>query len=264
MADILERILETKRLEVEEAQRSVPLGEVERLAATAGPVRGFAAALRSRMAAGRPAIIAEIKRASPSQGAIRPEVDVAAVAASYERHGAACLSVLTDRSYFRGSEQDLRMARAACGLPVLRKDFIIDAYQVFEARAWGADCILLIIDAASDDTLRRLARQAEALGLDVLVECHDAPELERAIALDTALVGINNRSLRSFETRIDTTLELAARVPAGRLMVTESGISRAEDIARLRTAGVNAYLVGTALMKAADPGVALEALFSGY
>ena len=263
MSDILARILAAKRKEIEEARRRVPDSTVERLAAEAQPARGFHAALKRAVDAGRPAVIAEIKRASPSRGLIRADFDPARIAASYEENGASCLSVLTDREFFGGSADDLRAARAACALPVLRKDFIIDPYQVHESRSWGADCILLIVDAASHDELLGLARLARGLGLDVLVECHDEGQLEQALAIDTPLIGINNRDLRTFETRLETTLDLVSRVPADRLLVTESGIGKPGDVERLRHAGVSAYLVGGAFMSAEDPGRELKSLFFG-
>jgi indole-3-glycerol phosphate synthase len=250
MPDILDRILATKRREVEEAKARIPRSEIERLARAASPLRGFERALRSKIAAGKPAVIAEIKRASPSQGRIRADFDPARIATSYETHGAACLSVLTDREFFGGSADDLRAARSACTLPVLRKDFIVDPYQVHESRAWGADCILLIMDAVPDPDIALLEREALAVGLDVLVECHDASQLERALRLRTPLLGVNNRDLRTFETRLETTLSLLGRIPEGRLLITESGIERREDVARLSRAGVSAYLVGSALMRA--------------
>jgi indole-3-glycerol phosphate synthase len=220
--------------------------------------------MRAKIAAGRPAVIAEIKRASPSQGLIRADFDPARIAASYERNGAACLSVLTDREFFQGSREDLRMARAACSLPVIRKDFIIDPYQVFEARSWGADCILLIMDAAPDGELAGLERLARDLGMDVLVESHNGAQLDRALRLSTPLVGINNRDLRNFQTSLDTTIGLLDRIPAGRLVVTESGISTPEDVAKLKIVNVNAYLVGGALMAADEPGMELARLFAGW
>jgi indole-3-glycerol phosphate synthase len=261
VSDVLARILAAKRLEVEEAKRRVSRDEIERLAREAAPVRGFERALRAKIAAGRSAVIAEIKRASPSRGLIRADFDPRAVAASYEKHGAACLSVLTDREFFGGSAEDLRRARAACALPVIRKDFMVDPYQVHEARAWGADCILLIMDALPDEELRALEAEAHGIGLDVLVECHDADQLERALTLATPLIGINNRDLRTFETHLETTLSLLPRVPFGRLLVTESGIGTPVDVQRLRDAGVSAYLVGGALMAADDPGGELQRLF---
>ena len=261
MSDILRRILEAKRVEVERAKAEVPLAEMRARAAQAGPPRGFAAALRAKAAAGLPAVIAEIKRASPSRGLIRADFDPARIAASYEANGAACLSVLTDREFFGGSAGDLVAARGACSLPVLRKDFIVDAYQVHEARAWGADCILLIMDAAPDEDLRRLEEEAVGIGLDVLVESHDGGQLDRALGLRTPLIGINNRDLRTFETRLETTLELLERVPAGRVVVTESGISDPADVRRLKTSGVSTYLVGSAFMSSPDPGAELSRLF---
>jgi len=262
VSDILQRILATKRREVAAARAALPLADLERAAAAASPPRGFAAALQARIAAGKPAVIAEIKRASPSQGLIRADFDPARIAASYEANGAACLSVLTDREYFGGSREDLQAARAACALPVIRKDFIVDPYQVVEARAWGADCILLIMDAAPDAELARLETLAHGLGMDVLVESHDAAQLDRALRLATPLVGVNNRDLRTFAIRLDTTLELAGRVPAGRILVAESGIAAPEDVRRLREGKVSAYLVGGAFMAAPDPGAELLRLFA--
>jgi indole-3-glycerol phosphate synthase len=209
-------------------------------------------------------VIAEIKRASPSKGLIRADFDPARIANSYEANGAACLSVLTDREFFGGSPEDLAAARAACELPVLRKDFMIDPYQVYEARSWGADCILLIMDAVPDAELRRLEEIALGLGMDVLVECHDGAQLDRALAFGTSLIGINNRDLRTFETRLETTLDLLGRVPVGRLVITESGISSVADVARMKAANVSAYLVGSAFMAAPDPGKELAKVFSGY
>ena len=261
MPDILDRILAVKRREVEEAKQAIPERRMRDLAAAAGPVRGFAAALRKQSEQGRPAVIAEIKRASPSRGLIRADFDPARIASSYAANGAACLSVLTDREFFSGSADDLRAARAACALPVLRKDFIVDPYQVYESRAWGADCILLIMDAAPDEKLQDLALAARSLGLDVLVECHDAGQLDRALRIDTPLIGINNRDLRTFQTRLQTTLDLLPSVPPGRLLVTESGIGTREDVAALASAGVSAYLVGSAFMGAEDPGKELKTLF---
>ncbi|HNB90379.1 MAG TPA: indole-3-glycerol phosphate synthase TrpC, partial [Plasticicumulans sp.] len=209
-----------------------------------------------------PAVIAEAKRASPSKGLLRDPFDPAAIAASYERHGAACLSVLTDRDYFQGHEDYLVAARAACTLPVIRKDFIVDPYQVVEARAIGADCILLIAAALEDEPMRALHDQARGLGMDVLVEVHDAEELERALALDLDMVGINNRNLRSFEVSLDTTLGLLAQIPGDILVVTESGILERADVARMREAGVHTFLVGEAFMRAPDPGAKLAELFA--
>jgi indole-3-glycerol phosphate synthase len=231
------------------------------MAAVLEPPRGFRAALQERLDAGRPAVIAEIKKASPSKGLLREDFDPAAIARGYAAHGAACLSVLTDVDFFQGADAYLQQAREACSLPVLRKDFVIDVYQIEESRALGADCILLIVSALDDAQLRHLYRQARHLGMDVLVEVHDLAELERALALGADLIGINNRSLRSFETRIETTLELRAAVPEGVLLVTESGIHEPADVARLLAAGVHAFLVGEAFMRAPDPGEALTRLF---
>ena len=263
MGDILERILATKREEVSEARERVSLAELEAQARVATPPRGFARAMQAAVAAGRAAVIAEIKRASPSRGALRPDLDPAHIARSYERHGATCLSVLTDAQYFGGSAADLRAAREACALPVIRKDFIVDPYQVVEARAWGADCILLIMDAAADEVLLELEAQARGLGMDVLVESHDKAQFERASRFSTPLLGVNNRDLRTFQTRLETTLELLPSIPAGKLLVTESGISQPTDVERLSRSGVSAYLVGGALMSAGDPGAELARIFAG-
>jgi indole-3-glycerol phosphate synthase len=264
MSDILARILATKRREVDEARARTPLTRLREQAEAAGPQRGFATALRARVAAGKAAVIAEIKRASPSRGLIRADFDPARIARSYEANGASCLSVLTDREFFGGSAEDLRSARGACGLPVLRKDFIIDPYQVQESRAWGADCILLIVAALPATDLLELEAEALAAGLDVLVECHDATELETALRLRSPLIGINNRNLRTFETRLETTLDLVERVPPNRLLITESGIAQPADVTRLQAANVSAYLVGSAFMAADDPGAELSRLFSGH
>jgi indole-3-glycerol phosphate synthase len=212
--------------------------------------------MRAKIAAGRPAVIAEIKKASPSKGVLRPIFDPPAIARRYEAGGAACLSVLTDRPYFQGAPEYLTTARAACTLPALRKDFIVDEYQIAEARAWGADAVLLIVAALDDARLAALEAYAASFGLAVLVEVHDGGELDRALALKTPLVGINNRNLRTFEVSLATTLDLLPRIPPGRLVVTESGISAPADVARMREAGVNAFLVGEAFMRAADPGAA--------
>ena len=262
MSDILERILATKRREIEAGRKARPTADIERAALAAPPPRGFEAAIRRDGERKRAAVIAEIKRASPSRGTIRADLDVAAIAKSYESHGASCLSVLTDREYFGGSGEDLVRARDACALPVLRKDFIIDPWQVYESRAMGADCILLIVGAAPAQALRELEHLAKALGMDVLAESHNAAELEVALQLQTALVGINNRDLRTFQTRLETTLELLERVPAGKVVVTESGIGSPGDVRPLLARGVSAYLVGSAFMSAADPGAALEKVFS--
>ena len=263
MGDVLTRILAATREEVAASRRERPLEQVREAAASASPPRGVERALRDRIAAGGAGVIAEIKRGSPSKGAIRPALDPATVARSYAKHGAACLSVLTDNAFFGGSADDLRAARAACPLPVLRKDFMVDAYQVFEARAWGADCILLIIDAAPDEELLALEAQALALGMDVLVECHDAAQFARAMRFRSPLVGVNNRDLRTFATRLATTLDLLAQVPTGKLLVTESGIGQPADVERLFACGVRAYLVGTAFMAAVEPGGELARVFEG-
>ncbi|MFP5413375.1 MAG: indole-3-glycerol phosphate synthase TrpC [Gammaproteobacteria bacterium] len=263
-ADILQRIVAVKRDEVAAAQRACSLAEIRaqaEAARAAQPVRGFERALRARIAAGRSAVIAEIKKASPSKGVLREDFAPPAIAASYERGGAACLSVLTDEQFFKGSLAYLRAARAACALPALRKDFIVDAYQVFEARANGADCILLIAACLSDAQMAEFEAIAHSLDMDVLVEVHDGAELDRALALKTPLLGINNRDLRTFEVSLDTTIGLLDRIPADRLVVTESGILAPADVARMRAAGVNAFLVGEAFMRAPAPGEALAALF---
>ena len=259
--DILRRIVEVKHEEVARARATRPLTAVRADAEARRDVRGFEVALRSKLAAGRPAVIAEIKKASPSKGVLREHFVPAEIAASYERHGAACLSVLTDERFFQGATAYLQQARAACALPVLRKDFMVDVYQVVEARAMGADCILLIAACLDDAQMADLEAEALGLGLDVLVEVHDGAELERALKLKTRLVGINNRDLRSFEVTLDTTLGLLAQVPADRLLVTESGILTPADVQRMREAGVHAFLVGEAFMRAPDPGQALQTLF---
>ena len=262
MSDILERVVAVKRQEVPAARALVSETALRELASVQDAPRGFAAALRERLAAGKAGVIAEIKKASPSKGVIRAQFEPAAIAASYARHGAACLSVLTDQQFFQGHADYLRAARAACALPVLRKDFMIDAYQVIEARAMGADCILLIAACLSDAQKADLESCAIELGLDVLVEVHDGAELERALRLKTPLLGINNRNLRSFEVTLETTLGLLPQVPADRLLVTESGILGQADVQRMRAARVNAFLVGEAFMRADDPGLALAALFA--
>ena len=259
--DILTRILEVKAQEIGAAAAALPLPEVRARAENAGPVRDFAGAMRARLGAGQPAVIAEIKKASPSRGLLREPFVPAEIAASYQRHGAACLSVLTDRSFFQGSAEDLMAARAACALPVLRKDFVVDPYQVYEARAWGADCILLIVAALAPRKMRELEQLAHALGMSVLVEVHDAAELDAALTLDTPLVGINNRDLRTFVTRLETTYSLLDRIPAGRIAVTESGILAQADVQAMRSRGVHAFLVGEAFMRSPDPGEALSGLF---
>ena len=258
---VLERIVAAKHKEIVAARERVPLPRIEALAAEAPPARPFVAALQAKLAAGRPAVIAEVKRASPSRGVLREDFDPAAIARSYEAGGAACLSVLTDREFFQGGIEHLEAARAACSLPVLRKDFIVDPYQVFEARAHGADCILLIVACLSPGDMKGLEALARRLGMAVLVEAHDAAELRAALALSTPLIGINNRNLRTFETRLETTLDLLGAIPAGRVAITESGILTREDVARMRAVGVHAFLVGEAFMRAPEPGKALEELF---
>jgi indole-3-glycerol phosphate synthase len=262
MADILDKIVAVKRDEVAAARARRDLASLRRDAESRrGDLRGFEAALRARLAAGDAAVIAEIKKASPSKGVLREHFIPAQIAASYAEHGAACLSVLTDVSFFQGGPQYLQEARAACALPVLRKDFMIDEYQVHEARAMGADCILLIVAILDDAQLADLEACALSLGLAVLVEVHDAAELERALRLRTPLVGINNRNLRTFEVSLDTTLKMLPQVPPERLLVTESGILAPADVQRMRGAGVHAFLVGEAFMRADDPGTALARLF---
>ncbi len=261
-SDILNRIVAVKREEVAAAKRERDEASLRRDAEARGGLRDFVGALRAKVAAGSAGVIAEVKKASPSKGVLREHFVPVEIAASYERGGAACLSVLTDRQFFQGSADYLEQARAACALPVLRKDFMVDAYQVSEARAMGADCILLIAACLDDALMADLEAQAQALGMAVLVEVHDGAELERALRLKTPLVGINNRNLRSFEVSLDTTLGLLPRVPADRLLVTESGILGVDDVKRMRAAGVNAFLVGEAFMRAADPGAALAGLFA--
>jgi len=261
VSDILQKILEVKRGEIAAAEKLRPLALLREDAAKAGGLRDFIGALRSKMSAGLPAVIAEIKKASPSKGVLRPDFDPKAIAMSYARHGAACLSVLTDEKFFQGSRDYLVQARESSGLPVLRKDFIIDPYQVYEARAMGADCVLLIVAALEDGSMADLERVAMELEMAVLVEVHDAKEFERALKLKTPLLGINNRNLRTFETRLETTLDLLERVPQGKLLVTESGILGSSDVERMRAAGIGAFLVGEAFMRAPDPGEALARLF---
>ena len=265
MSDILKRILAHKREEIAERKARVPVAELRARIADAPPARGFAAALRARIEQGHAAVIAEIKKASPSKGLIRADFDPVAIAQSYTAGGAACLSVLTDTDFFQGSDAYLGEARDACALPVLRKDFTIDRYQVEEARAIGADAILLIAGALDNAALANLHAYARQCGLDVLVEVHDAVDLQRALPLpDPAhtLIGINNRNLRTFETRTETTVLLRPDVPGDRLLVTESGIATREDVARLRAVGVHVFLVGEAFMRAADPGAELARLFA--
>lgn len=261
MSDILQRILAVKREEVASAKAREPETALRARAEARRDVRDFTAALRQRIGAGRAAVIAEVKRASPSKGVLRADFDPAAIGAAYARAGAACLSVLTDAQFFQGAPEHLQQARDASGLPALRKDFIVDAYQLYQARAWGADCVLLIAAALAPAQLREFEAVAAALGMAVLVEVHDARELEAALALSTPLIGINNRDLRTFEVRLSTTLELLPRIGRERLVVTESGILQPADVARMRAAGVHAFLVGEAFMRAPDPGEALARLF---
>lgn len=268
--DILKKILARKAEEIHDGMAVTSLDAMRALAEQAmqdNPARGFEAALRRRVSAGDPAVIAEVKKASPSKGVLREHFEPAAIARSYEAGGAACLSVLTDRDFFQGDAEYLRQARAACNLPVIRKDFIVDPWQVFEARAMGADCILLIVAAFAgkdgDERMRDLYDQAKALGMDVLVEVHDRLELERALALGVDMVGINNRDLRTFEVSLDVTLGMLPHIPDDRLVVTESGILAPADVERMRAAEVHTFLVGEAFMRAEDPGRALNAMFFG-
>ena len=260
--DVLKRILARKQEEVAERRERVSLFELKARLSGAPPVRGFADAVAAKLQAGLPAVIAEVKTASPSKGVIRPDFDPAAIARSYEAGGAACLSVLTDIDFFQGSDAYLQQARAACSLPVLRKDFVVDAWQLHEARVLGADCVLLIAAALDDVQLAEFAFIADELGMDVLVEVHDLDELERALPIPARLLGINNRNLRTFEVSLQNTLDLKDMVPADRVLVTESGILAPADVALMRGAGVHAFLVGEAFMRQPDPGRALSDLFA--
>ena len=261
--NILAKILANKAEEVAAAKSARPFRAVDAEARLTPPPRGFVWAMRTRIAQNKPAVIAEIKRASPSRGVLRESFDAASIAAAYERGGATCLSVLTDRRFFQGAPEHLVEARIASELPALRKDFIVDEYQIAESRALGADAILLIVAALDDVRLAALEERAIDYRMDVLVEVHDESELERALKLKTPLIGINNRDLRTFEVSLETTINLAAKTPKDRVVVTESGIVASEDVARLRARGVNAFLVGEAFMRAPDPGDALAALFGG-
>ncbi len=261
MSDILDKIIAVKRDEISVARRKRDLPSLRRDAESLGGQRDFIGSLRGKIRAGTAGVIAEVKKASPSKGVLREQFNPAAIAESYAEHGAACLSVLTDMQFFQGSAASLEQARAACLLPVLRKDFMVDAYQLFEARAMGADAILLIAACLDDAQMTDLEAQAQALGMAVLVEVHNAAELARALRLKTPLVGINNRNLRTFEVTLNTTLDLLPAVPADRLLVTESGILGRGDVQRMRGANVHAFLVGEAFMRAPDPGAALAALF---
>ena len=259
--DILEKILQTKRQEIAERSQQTSLEALKELASQASEPRGFLAAMQHKISAGDPAVIAEIKKASPSKGLIRADFDPPAIASSYEKGGAACLSILTDAQYFQGHEDYLLAARAACALPVIRKDFIIDPYQVYEARAINADCILLIVSALDDDSLKLLYQLATELGMDVLIEVHDGEELKRVLPLNAPLIGINNRNLRTFETSLQTSIDLLPMVAKDTLLVTESGIHQAQDVALMRDNDIHAFLVGEAFMRADDPGTELNKLF---
>jgi indole-3-glycerol phosphate synthase len=259
--DILKKIISRKGEEVAERARRLPLEHLKERLNSAPGVRSFVSAIETKIAAGDAGVIAEIKKASPSKGVIREDFRPAQIAASYEQGGAACLSVLTDVDFFQGSDEYLKQARAACSLPVIRKDFIIDPYQVYEARAIGADCILLIAACLDDSGLRNLNRLAQDLGMDVLIEVHDAEELQRVLPLNTRLIGINNRNLRSFEVSLDTTLDLLPQIPDERIVVTESGIHSPQDVKRMRDHQVHSFLVGEAFMRADDPGTKLAELF---
>jgi indole-3-glycerol phosphate synthase len=261
MSDILDKIVAVKHQEVAAAKKRKSLDAVRADAESRVLTRDFVGALRAKIAAGKPAVIAEVKKASPSKGVLRADFIPADIAQSYAEHGAACLSVLTDVQFFQGSVDYLKQARASCQLPVLRKDFMVDPYQIYESRAMGADCILLIAACLDDARMQELEGIALGLDMAVLVEVHDQAELERALKLKTPLVGINNRNLQTFEVSLDTTLSLKARVPADRLLVTESGIHTRDDVLRMGAAGVNAFLVGEAFMRAPEPGEALAALF---
>lgn len=261
MTDILATILQTKKIEVATARQMRSEADLLREARARKDLRGFAHAIEEKITAGKPAVIAEIKKASPSKGVIRENFNPVEIAVSYAAHGAACLSVLTDVQYFQGSYDYLRQARAACTLPVLRKDFMIDPYQIIHARAMGADCILLIVAALSLNQLHEFEDLATELGMDILVEVHDQDELDIALQLKTPLVGINNRNLRTFETSLQTTIQLLASIPTGKRVITESGILVPEDVQLMHDHDVNAFLVGEAFMREPDPGIALKNLF---
>ncbi len=263
MSDILNKIVAVKHEEIAAAKKKISLETIRADAESRVLTRDFEGALRAKIAAGQAAVIAEVKKASPSKGVLREDFIPADIAQSYAEHGAACLSVLTDRQFFQGQPDFLKQARASCELPVLRKDFMVDPYQVFEARAMGADCILLIAACLDDAQMADLEAIARSLDMAVLVEVHDGAELDRALRLKTPLVGVNNRNLRSFEVSLATTLDLLPRVPVDRLLVTESGIQGVADVQTLRAAGVHAFLVGEAFMRAPDPGAALTSLFGG-
>lgn len=260
--DILKKIVDRKRQEIADRISHVSLEEIKTKAQAASAPRGFVKSIENKIAAGKAGVIAEIKKASPSKGVMRENFDPVQIAQSYEKGGAACLSILTDIDFFQGSDEYLQQARAACSLPVIRKDFIIDPYQVYEARAINADCILLIVACLSDQQLTGLSSLATKLGMDVLVEVHDEAELHRSLKLNLPLVGINNRNLRTFETSLDTTLQLLAQIPDDRIVVTESGIHTPDDVKLMRDNNVNAFLVGEAFMRADEPGEKLAELFS--
>lgn len=260
--DILKKIVERKREEIAERSAKVSIDDLKAQLDTASPPRGFVEAIRNKIAAGEAGVIAEIKKASPSKGVIRENFVPEQIAKSYEQGGAACLSVLTDIDFFQGSDEYLQQARAACSLPVIRKDFIIDPYQVIEARVIGADCILLIAACLEDGQMRELAELANSLGMDVLIEVHDEAELHRSLPLNQPLVGINNRNLRTFEVGLETTLNMLDQIPEGRIVVTESGIHTTDDVALMRSNQVNAFLVGEAFMRAEEPGEKLAELFT--
>ena len=262
MSDILNKIIATKHDEIAALMREKPLSAMRAEAEAHHDIRDFAAAIEAKIAAGKSAVIAEVKKASPSKGILREIFIPAEIAKNYEAGGAACLSVLTDASYFQGSVAHLQAARAACNLPVIRKDFIVDAYQVYEARAMGADCILLIVGALELRQMQALEMLARELGMAVLVESHDAAELDAALTLNTSLIGLNNRDLRTFDVSLSTTINLLPKIPAGKRVITESGILTSRDVAQMRSHDVNAYLVGEAFMRAPDPGAALAALFA--
>ncbi len=259
--DILKKIVARKEQEIAEARQLLSLEALRETLEDKSPPRGFVASLKQKIAAGNPGVIAEIKKASPSKGVLREDFRPADIARSYAEHGAACLSVLTDVDFFQGSPEYLKQARAACGLPVIRKDFIVDPYQVYEARAMEADCILLIVACLDDEQLASLNGLAMELGMDVLIEVHDEEELARALIVDNPMVGINNRNLRTFDVSLDTTLNMLKRIPGDRLVITESGILQPEDVELMRGHGVNGFLVGEAFMRADDPGARLAELF---
>lgn len=260
--DVLKKILARKHEEIAQRLKQTSIDELKQKIALASPVRGFVQSIKNKLEQGETAVIAEVKKASPSKGLLRENFVPADIAVSYQAGGAACLSVLTDQDFFQGSEAYLMQARAACSLPVIRKDFIVDPYQVYEARAMGADCILLIVAALEDTVLNALYQLAMELGLDVLVEVHDADELERALRLQLALVGINNRDLRTFETSLQTTVNLLDRIPDGVIVVSESGIHQPEDIMMLKEHGVHTFLIGEAFMRCENPGEALKQLIA--